>query len=314
MTRHPSVHLANLDLNLLVALRELLRERNVTRAAARIGVTQPAASAALGRLRRHFGDDLLVRNRNGYVLTPLALQLADQVETVCAAAERLFTTDSSFDPASSRRQFTLLMADYTVEVLGARLSAALAEHAPRVELHIRMVREAFSTDAAETIRFIDGMIAPPVSRFEVPGLRSADLFTDRWVCVLDAAHPCAERGHLTPEDMARLSWVAPFQPDPGFMTAAPTTRQLTLFGIQPDVRVRVESYRAVPHFVVGTDRVALLQKRLADLVAGPMGLAVLPCPQDPEPITERLWWHDEYDRDPAHQWLRQMLTSVSEDL
>ncbi|GHJ34786.1 LysR family transcriptional regulator [Streptomyces sp. TS71-3] len=314
MTRPASVHLANLDLNLLVALRELLRERNVTRAAARIGVTQPAASAALARLRRHFADDLLVRSRNGYVLTPLALQFAEQVETVCAAAERLFSTDSSFDPATSRRQFTLLMADYTVSVLGARLSAALAEQAPRVELHIRMVREAFSTDAAETIRFIDGMIAPPVSRFEVPGLRSTDLFSDHWTCVVDAAHPCARRGHLTLEDMARLSWVAPFQPDPGYLTAAPTTRQLTLFGIQPDVRVRVESYQAVPHFVVGTDRVALLQKRLAERIAAPMGLAVLPCPGDPEPIVERLWWHDEYDGDPAHQWLRKTLTAVSAGL
>ncbi|GGV77115.1 LysR family transcriptional regulator [Streptomyces thermoviolaceus] len=113
MTRHSSIQLANLDLNLLVALRELLPERNVTRAAARIGVTQPVASVALARLRRHFGDDLFVRGQNGYVLSPPAMQLADQVETVCAAVERLFATDPRFGPATSRRQFTLLMADYT---------------------------------------------------------------------------------------------------------------------------------------------------------------------------------------------------------
>jgi DNA-binding transcriptional LysR family regulator len=314
VTRHSSLHLANLDLNLLVALRELLRERNVTRAAARIGVTQPAASAALARLRRHFGDDLLIRGKNGYVLSPLAMQLADQVETVCAAAERLFATDSRFDPATSRRQFTLLMADYTVSVLGARLSKALARQAPRVETHIRLVREAFTTEAAETVRFIDGMIAPPVSRFEVPGLRSVDLFTDRWVCVLDAAHPYAIRGSLSLSDMAHMDWVAPFHPDPGSMTAAPTTRQLALFGIEPDIRVRVESYQAVPHFVAGTDRVALLQERLARRVAGPMGLAVLPCPGNPEPITEKLWWHADRDRDPAHQWLRETLVEAAATL
>src|SRR4051812_8408371 len=103
VARPLSARLANLDLNLLVALRELIRERNVTRAAARIGVSQPAASAALSRLRRHFDDELLARGRGGYVLTPLAMQLADQVEAVCAAAERLFATGTSFEPGSTRR-------------------------------------------------------------------------------------------------------------------------------------------------------------------------------------------------------------------
>ena len=80
----PVAHLANLDLNLLVALRELVRERSVTRAAERLGVTQPAASAALSRLRRHFGDELLIRDRGEYTLTALGAQLAEQVDAVCA--------------------------------------------------------------------------------------------------------------------------------------------------------------------------------------------------------------------------------------
>jgi len=99
----PVTHLANLDLNLLVALRELTRERSVTRAAQRLGVTQPAASAALSRLRRHFGDELLVREHGEYVLTSLGEQLAEQVEVVCTAAERLFAASSDFDPATSER-------------------------------------------------------------------------------------------------------------------------------------------------------------------------------------------------------------------
>jgi DNA-binding transcriptional LysR family regulator len=81
----PIAHLANLDLNLLVALRELLRERSVTRAAERLGVTQPAASAALSRLRRHFGDELLVRDRGEYTLTPLGAQLPEQADDVAHA-------------------------------------------------------------------------------------------------------------------------------------------------------------------------------------------------------------------------------------
>jgi DNA-binding transcriptional LysR family regulator len=311
VARHPSAHLANLDLNLLVALRELIRERNVTRAAARIGVSQPAASAALARLRRHFDDDLLVRAKTGYVLSPLAMQLADQVEAVCAAAERLFAVGHHFDPGTSRREFTLVMADYTVAVLGTRLSRVLAEQAPGVDLHVRLVREAFTADIPETIQLVDGMVAPPVSRFELPGVRSVDLFTDRWVCIVDAGNPLAD-SELTLEQLAGMCWVAPFQPDRGYPAAAPMSRQLALFGIQPAIRVRVESYQAVPYFVAGTDRVALLQERLATAVAGKLGLRVLPCPGDPEPIVEKLWWHADYDGDPAHAWLRQTMVAIAD--
>jgi DNA-binding transcriptional LysR family regulator len=308
--RNPAAHLANLDLNLLVALRELLRERNVTRAAARIGVSQPAASAALSRLRRHFDDELLVRSRSGYTLSPLAMQLAEQVETVCAAAERLFATGSRFDPGTSRREFTLLMADYTIAVLGRPLSTAIGAQAPGVDLHVRLVREAFALDFAETITLIDGMVSPHVDRFELPSVRSVELFTDRWVCIADAANPDVGDG-ITVDRLAELPWVAPFQPDRGNPTAAPMSRQLALFGIRPEIRVRVESYQAVPYFVAGTDRVALLQERLATQVADRLGLRVVPCPGKPEPIVERFWWHADRDGDPAHRWLRETVIAAA---
>jgi DNA-binding transcriptional LysR family regulator len=157
----PVAHLANLDLNLLVALRELTRERSVTRAAQRLGVTQPAASAALARLRRHFGDELLVREHGEYALTPLGEQLAVQVEAVCGAAERLFAASADFDPATSDREFTLVMADYTIMVMGEALSHALQRAAPRARLHIRLVRESLAAEYADGIRFVDGMVAPP---------------------------------------------------------------------------------------------------------------------------------------------------------
>ena len=137
----PVAHLANLDLNLLVALRELLRERSVTRAAERLGMTQPAASAALSRLRRHFGDELLIRDRGEYTLTALGAQLAEQVDAVCAAAERLFAASADFDPASSEREFTLVMADYTIVVMGEALSQVIARAARRA-LRVRVRRAA----------------------------------------------------------------------------------------------------------------------------------------------------------------------------
>lgn len=307
-------HLANLDLNLLVALRELIRERNVTRAAERLGVTQPAASAALSRLRRHFGDELLVRGKRGYVLTPLAMQLAEQVEAVCVAAEHLFATSTHFDPVASRREFTLLMADYTIAVMGEQLSRLVCASLPQAGLHVRLVRESLALDYAETIRFIDGMVAPPVSRFRVPDVRSAELFRDRWVCVVSTENRALDTDTPCLDDLARLPWVAPYHQGQGYPSAAPIVRQLTLLGIQPRVAVRVESYLAVPHFIVGTDRVALMQERLATMFADRLDLKVLECPGEPEPIVEALWWHESYEDDPAHAWLRRLLVQAAHRL
>jgi DNA-binding transcriptional LysR family regulator len=167
----PAAHLANLDLNLLVALGELLRERSVTRAPRRLGVTQPAASAALSRLRRHFGDELLVREHGEYMLTALGARLAEQVDAVCDAAERLFASSEDFDPATSEREFTLVMADYTIMVIGEALSRATRLAAPNARLHIHLVRESLSTEYADGIRLVDGMVAPPrtASHCRIPG-------------------------------------------------------------------------------------------------------------------------------------------------
>jgi DNA-binding transcriptional LysR family regulator len=303
----PSVRLNSLDLNLVVSLRELLRERNVTRAALRIGVSQPAASAALARLRKHFDDELLTRHSGGYVLTPLAAQLADQVDGVCAALERLFGTGQSFDPGASHRSFTLLLADYSAGVVGPALSAALTEQAPGAELRFRLVRESFSTAIGETIRLIDGMIAPYTPRFDIPELHSVPLFEDRWVCLVDRHHPLAGEPEPTAGQLATFPWVVPFVSDPGPSPAAPISRELLRLGIRPTVQVRLESYLLVPSMVAGTDRVALLQERLARDAADRLGLVVLACPGDPEPIHERLWWHADFDDDPAHRWLRTLV-------
>ena len=310
----PVAHLANLDLNLLVALRELVRERSVTRAAERLGVTQPAASAALSRLRRHFGDELLVRERGEYVLTALGAQLAEQVDAVCAAAERLFAASTHFDPASSEREFTLVMADYTIMVIGEALSAAVRLAAPNARLHIRLVRESLSTEYQDGIRFIDGMVAPPTHGFTIPDTRSAELFWDRWVCVVDSNHPALDAGKLQLADLARLPWVAPYYRSNPRPPAVPVMQQLALLDIQPRIAVRVESYLAVRYFVTGTDRVALMQERLATRLAAQMNLTVLECPGDPEPLVEALWWHRQYEDDSAHAWLRGLIAETARKL
>lgn len=304
--------LADLDLNLIVTFRELIAERSVTGAADRLGVSQPTVSAALGRLRRYFGDELMVRRNGCYQLTPLATSLADQIEVLCRNAERLLSAHRRFDPATSEREFTFLMADYTVAVLGHTISREVSRNAPRVGLHVRLVRESLTSEYDDLIRFIDVMIAPMSLVPAAPLVRTTELFRDRWVCVASA-----DNRHLGPdgvglEELAALPWVASYHQE-GF-SAVPISRQLQLLGIRPCVAVRVESYLSVPYFVVGTNRIALMQERLARQVAPRLGLRVLEVLGELEPITELLWWHERYDDDPAHSWMRQLLTDVTRDL
>jgi DNA-binding transcriptional LysR family regulator len=318
--RRRVAQLASLDLNLILVLRELLRERNVTRAAERLGVTQPAVSAALSRLRRHFGDELLVRVSRGYVLSPLAAQLQRQAEEICASAESLFAAGADFDPDSTRREFTLIMADYTAAVLGGRISRLFEERAPRASLHIRLVREALTLEMPHLLRWVDGIIAPEQAQ-ALPRARSAELFRDEWVCVTSAdagppgsPHHGPHDGPVTLDWLAGATWVLPFHRTSESPLGPPVTRQLALLGIRPKTAIGVESYLAVPHMVAGTSRVALLQRRLAEQFAGRPGLRVCPCPGDPEPVIETLWWHEDLDPDPAHAWLRAELAGLAGDL
>ncbi|MFD3475969.1 LysR family transcriptional regulator [Streptomyces sp. NPDC058695] len=304
-------HLANLDLNLLVTLRALLRERNVTRAARNLGVTQPAVSAALSRLRRHFGDELLARVQGAYVLTPLAAQLAGQVETVCAAAERLFATGRAFDPDTTEREFTLLMADYQATVLGPALSRLFDREAPHAALHVQLIRETLGSGAGDAIRLVDAMVSPPLGHFRTPGVHSAPLFQDRWVCLVSADHPLCGTESFGIEDLARLPWVVPYHRDEGYPSAAPATRQLSTLGIRPRIAVRVESYRAVPDFISGTRRVALVPERLAAPLRSAHGLRTLACPVSLDPLEEHLWWDASHDEDPAHSWLRDLVARAA---
>lgn len=306
--------LARLDLNLLVVLRALLRERNVTRAARRVGVSQPAASAALGRLRRHFGDELLVRERGRYVLSPLAAQLAEQVETACAAVERIFSASPGFDPATSTREFTLILADYSIAILAEPLSRLMETTAPGIRLHVRQVKERQLAEVTETLRMVDGLIVPTAPQLDRPDVRSAELFTDRWVCVVAAKNRHVTGDRLELSDLSRLPWVLPYHDVTGYPPTAPIPRLLTVLGVRPQVSVRVESYSAIPYFVAGTDRLALMQHRLARRFACDHDLRLLDCPGDPDPVVERLWWHAHHDDDPAHAWLRRTVVRAAAQL
>lgn len=297
----------NLDLNLLVSLEALLQERSVTHAATSLGLSQPALSAALARLRRHFRDDLLTRVGNRYELTPLAVQLKERATVAMTGVERVFQVEPDFDAATSTHEFTVCSSDFGLAVLGGPVSKALFAKAPGVTLRWHYLPTSSVDNAAEVLRGVDAFVLP---HGFITGLPYADLFRDDWVCVV-ADDNAAVGEVLTIANLAELPWVLTFHAPTAF---SPPARQMRQLGVEPHIQMVVESYLAIPSVVRGTDRIALLQAGLAAQFAPLPGLRFMACPFDAVPLIEALWWHPMYDRDPEHTWLRDLIVTVAGDL
>lgn len=301
------VNLANLDLNLLITLDALLEQRSVSKAADQIGLSQPAVSAQLARLRRHFGDELLARFGNQYRLTPLAVQLRSRVRTAVTGVERVFAAEPDFTPASTTREFSLVMSDYGVAVLGASLAAALAIEAPRATLRFTPNTPEVVNTALTSMTNIDLLVMP---HGFTDGLSYHDLFRDDWVCLVSADNSDVLE-ELTLDELRSMPWVATYH---GPTAATPASRQMRMLGVEPHVQVVTENFLTVPGLVAGTPRVALLQRRLADDIPAEAGVRTLPCPFDVGPLVEAIWWHPMYDDDPEHLYLRDVLLRVAATL
>ncbi|MEU8235531.1 LysR family transcriptional regulator [Actinoplanes sp. NPDC048967] len=298
---------ASIDLNLLAALDALLAERNVTRAGRRLGLSQPAMSEALARLRRHFGDQLLVRVGNNYELTPLGVGLRATSAAAMQLVEQTFTAAQGFDPASCEREFVLLASDYAAAVLGPPLMRALRQASPVARLRLDQLP---ADDPAGTApgrpRPPDGVVLP---RSLAPaGMPGTTLFSDRWVCLAAADNP-AVRGGLTVETLAALPWVV----HQDVRAHHPVLADLRARGLSPQARFSVGGFRLLPELVRGTDHLCLIQERLATRVAGPE-LRVLEVPFDLPPVVETLWWDPAHTHDPSHRWLRDLVAGAAREL
>ena len=301
----PPVNFASLDLNLLVSLDALLQERSVTRAAARMGLSQPALSASLARLRRHFGDELLTRVGNEYRLTPLAVQLRELSRLALTGVERVFDAQPEFDPAASTREFSLLVSDYVVAVLGDTIAALMAEEAPGARLRLS-ANTPSAVDRAEQILLSTDLLILPHGF--VSDLSHRDLYRDEWVCVVSADN-AAVGAELTVEHLETLPWVVTFH---GPTAATPASRQMRMRGIEPNVQVVTENFLTVPGLVAGSERIALLQRRLVELLPLNLGIRALPPPVEVGQLVEAMWWHPVYDDDPEHAYLRDLVLRATE--
>lgn len=293
------MQLRNVDFNLLLPLRALLEERSVSRAAERMHMSQPALSAALGRLRRHFGDELLERRGNNYELTPLAAQLLDRSYSATLSMERIFSAQAEFDPTTSTREFSIFSSDYGMSVLGGGLAEVLAEAAPGVRIRFHSITTPAVTNAPDSLRDYDGLFMPH-GYLNIP---HQDMFCDRWVCIVDAHNP--EVGEsLRLEQLSQLPWVFTFS---GPSEYTPASKQMQMLGIEPRVQIVTPSFLALPSLLAGSTRIALVQESVARNMVQDGRMRMLECPFDVVPLTETFWWNPVHERDPEHVWLRSLL-------
>ncbi len=299
--------LGGVDLNLLVTLRALLEEENVTHAGARLGMSQPSMSIALGRLRRHYKDELLVRDGREYCLTPLARTLLPAVTESLRLVDSAFGKTEAFVPPKSDRVFSITLSDYSITVLIEPLLRRVHEEAPMVGLELSPI----PPDMSETDRGLrehDLLIGP--MGFAFPG-ESEVVFRDRFVCVVDPANPRLRDGWLSLEDLGALPHATSTF---GHSKPNPAERVLEELGVHRHVQVTVSGWLPLPFVVAGTDLVAVVPERLARRVAGPAGIAIAEPPFGHVELIEAVWWHPARSSDPAIAWLRTTLREIAATL
>jgi len=289
-----------IDLNLLVPLQALLVEANVTRAAERTNVGQPAMSASLARLRRHFNDPLLVRDGRDMKLTSFAASLMEPLNQVLGSMHALMETHATFDACALRRTFTIVTSDYVTIVLIKPLLQDIAEVAPGVAFNILPP----SMSMPSLLRRVEcDMVIAPRSLLpqDMLSYQNRDLFTDRFVVVADKDNATIGDS-LSRDELTRLSYIDSLQ-------------DLEL----PDRRMPITmsmsagNFTAPMYLVAGTRMVTLVQARLFELFGPRCGLRAVPLEEE-LPLTEAMYWHPKYTADPAHIWLRARLHDIAVSL
>jgi DNA-binding transcriptional LysR family regulator len=304
------VHLGAFDLNLLVALDALLAERSVTRAAVRIGVTQSAASHALSRLRKLTGDELLVRARDGMVPTIRAEAMRSPLRRALDDLTGTLSSPRAFDPKTARLRAFVGASDYTELVLLPGIMARLVGEAPGVELRVLMPGHEPAAELASGK--LDFVIMPWTSGDEAQGIRGRQLLRERFVCIARRAHPLAKTKTLSLSLFAGAAHalISPWGTDGGYVDDS-----LARLGFQRKVALAVPHFLAAPQIVASSDLLLTVPQRIAEVVAGPLGLAILAPPRELElaGFTLSILWHERTHDDPARRWLREVIVAEASE-
>lgn len=292
------------DLNLLPVFLMLLEERSVTRAASRLGMTQPALSNALNRLRETFRDPLFIRERYGIRPTELALSLAPGIEAALAQLDALIIARQEFSPAQEDRLFVLAANSYTEMVLIPPLVTRLQAEAPGIRLRII----PFGTSLSDT-GVVSGTTAMTLGRVTDPpdNLVVQHLMKDGLVCVIRADHSEVHdrMSRKQYENLRHVNVLPPGRLRAGLFQA------MEAQAINRKIAVSVTQFSAAIEVVAVTDLCATLPRLLCQSLAPDVRVKVLPAPIDLGTFPVEMAWHIRYRNDPAHRWLRALVAEVA---
>jgi len=297
----PPRNIRQTDLNLLIALNMLLEERNVTRAADRLGLTQSAASRMLGRLRASFDDPLFVRTSRELTPTKRALDIAGPLRDYLFGLEKLLAEGEAFDPRTARRRFRIAAIDYVQATLVAPLVAKLQTQAPLIDFEIRQPSSDSERDLDAGV--LDLLLMP--QQPSAPGVVWTPLYRDGYTCVVWSRHS-AQR--LTLSAFAKMEHVlvAPRERAGDIVDSV-----LEKNGLSRRVAVQAPTFLIVPYLLIGTTRIATVPRRMAGELARMHPLKILKPPVEIPGFTMCQGWHEIHRNDPGHRWLRDQLIGGS---
>jgi DNA-binding transcriptional LysR family regulator len=309
--------LHRIDLNLLVYLDVLLRECNVTQAANQLGLSQPAMSNGLRRLRDLFNDPLLVRTSDGMTPTARALELEPLVRDILSGVERAIQPTSEFDPMDAKQVIRVMASDYAESTLFPAVLQQLRELAPGLTLDVMTPSDVSFMDVER------GKIDLVINRFDqMPqSFHQITLWADSFACLLSRDNPILERFDLEsylaanhiwvsktgmgvgvgvdPDDVQRLGWV---------------DHALDAMGKKRNIRVFTRHYQAAMTLAEQNDLIVTLPTRATWLKRDNPRVVVRDCPFTVPPLELKMAWSPLLQHNPAHRWVRQLITQIARDL
>lgn len=296
------MNVGGLDLNLLRVFDAVLRDRSVTGAARHLGLTQPAVSNALARLRAQFEDVLFVRTPKGMDATPFARELAEPVRQALALLESALAHGPGFDPATSSRAFRFYMSDLgQIEFL-----PPLVERAQRVAPGIRLeavalevedIADALAAGALDlAVGFLPGL-GPPVRR--------QPLFRDPYVCLMRADHPFAGRNLTRKQFLSASHALVSYKGGHRIIEEA-----LERAGLARKIALRVPHFTVLPMVLERSDLILILPAKIARVYERQGGFKFLPLPVPIPPADVAAHWHERFERDPGNRWLRETIREL----
>jgi DNA-binding transcriptional LysR family regulator len=302
------MHLRGLDLNLLVVLHTLLEEKNITRTARRIYLSQSATSGALARLREFFENDLLVQVGHKMVLTPLAESLVEPVRQLLAEAQAIIEQRPDFDPATSTRRFRMMMTDYVTAVLMTQALPAIKSHAPSVGIDILPFEETPPEEVIDRVE-VDMVVLP--QQFLTSAHPSEELFRDTYTCIVWKGN------HEIGKTMSLDEYFA--TPHVSIRFTTQPTDSLSEWihhrtGRTRKVDVTTRLYTMIPHLIVNTNRIGTVHQKLANLYAKLLPIRIVEPPFEMPHVAEGLQWHSFRSSDPGIAWMRERLRRAADEL